>query len=196
LPAYTVIIKDRADEALLLMATTDKLTGSTNRHAFLDAAAAIYRNSRCFQFPLSVIFLEIDHFKQVNDRYGHAFGDLVLARFAALIDKCLRGGSDLSCRYGGEEFVVLLSHADSSAAHSVADRIMKEVRGARFAEQPDFSFTVSIGVFSGVPSSDQNLDYAIHAADTALYRAKRSGRDQIVFSGMSARYVPLPACSR
>jgi diguanylate cyclase (GGDEF)-like protein len=181
LPSYTVIIKDYADEALMLMATTDKLTGATNRHAFMDASAAVCRSGRNTRVPLSVLFIDIDHFKQINDRYGHAFGDAVLVRMAELIDKCLRG-SDLSCRYGGEEFIVMLPRTVGSAAHAVAERIMNEVRAARFEEQPDFSFTVSIGISSADPSSKQSFDDIISSADAAMYRAKRAGRDRIIVS--------------
>ncbi|MDR1706029.1 MAG: GGDEF domain-containing protein [Clostridiales bacterium] len=181
LPSYTMIVKNRADAALLLMATTDRLTGATNRHAFLDAAAMVFKNSRRHGVSVSALFLDIDHFKQINDTYGHAFGDAVLARMAALIDKCLRG-SDLSCRYGGEEFLMLLPNSDNAAAELVANRITDEVRKARFDEQPDFSFTVSIGVSSGVPASDQAMDAAFKSADEAMYEAKRAGRDRVVIS--------------
>jgi diguanylate cyclase (GGDEF)-like protein len=183
LPAYTLIIKEYADEALLLMATTDRLTGATNRHAFLDAAMAIHRNSRIFKTPLAVLFLDIDFFKKVNDKYGHAFGDRVLTNLAAIIDSCLRD-SDLSCRYGGEEFVVLLSRSDMQAAQIVSCRIMEEVRALRFPEQPDFSFTVSIGVFCGVPRQDQTFDEVVRYADEAMYQAKNAGRNRVIFSEM------------
>jgi diguanylate cyclase (GGDEF)-like protein len=176
LPSYTMIIKGYADEALILMATTDRLTGATNRHAFMDAAAIIFRNAVRAGQPISVLFLDVDNFKQINDTYGHAFGDAVLARLAALIDKSLRE-SDLSCRYGGEEFMILLPRADSAAAETVAKRIVDEVRGARFEEQPEFSFTVSIGISSRVPLSEQEMDDAFRSADKAMYRVKQAGRD-------------------
>lgn len=183
LPAYTLILKDYADEALRLMATTDRLTGATNRHAFQDAAVAIYNNCKYLRLPISVLFIDIDYFKQVNDTYGHAFGDTVLARLARIIDTCLRE-SDLSCRYGGEEFVVLLPRADCSSARLVAQRIIHEVRGARFEERPDFAFTISIGVSCGVPPcEEQNVEAVIREADEAMYLAKRTGRDRIVFYG-------------
>jgi diguanylate cyclase (GGDEF)-like protein len=192
LPAYTLIIKEYADDALLLMATTDRLTGATNRHAFLDAAMAIHRNSRIFKTSLAVLFLDIDYFKRVNDKYGHAFGDKVLMRLAGIIDTCLRE-SDLSCRYGGEEFVVLLSHSDIQAAQIVAGRIMEEVRALRFPEQPDFAVTVSIGVYCGVPRQEQSFDEVVRYADEAMYQAKSAGRDQVVCSEMcdDARRVTI-----
>jgi diguanylate cyclase (GGDEF)-like protein len=179
MPFYTLIIKSYSDEALILMATTDRLTGTTNRHAFLDAASAIFNNSKRSAFPISVLFLDIDHFKNINDKYGHAFGDLVLKKMAAIIDKCLRK-SDLSCRYGGEEFVMLLSHSDSAAALTVAERILNEIRLTRFDEQADFSFSACIGVCTTVPDSSYNFEDAVRFADEAMYRAKRSGRDQVM----------------
>jgi diguanylate cyclase (GGDEF)-like protein len=178
-----MILKSHTDEALMLMATTDRLTGATNRHAFLDAAIAVYKNCFHLKCPVSLLFMDIDHFKQINDEFGHGFGDTVLTRFAALIDKCLRD-SDLSCRYGGEEFVVLLANADTLAAKKVADRIMNEVRLSRFDEKPDFTFSVSIGVSWGVPISDSGFQEAIRVADEAMYRAKRSGRDRVVITSV------------
>ncbi|MDR1701539.1 MAG: GGDEF domain-containing protein, partial [Sporomusaceae bacterium] len=178
LPAYTLIIKSYTDDALLLMATTDKLTGTTNRHAFLDAAEAVCKNSKRLHFPVAMLFLDVDHFKEINDTYGHSFGDTVLVRMAALIDSCLRE-SDLSCRYGGEEFVMLLPHADIQAARSVAERLLKEARQARFEEEPGFSFTVSIGIYAGGCSSCDNVNDSIRFADAAMYQAKNSGRNQI-----------------
>jgi diguanylate cyclase (GGDEF)-like protein len=181
LPSYTMIIKGYADEALIMMATTDHLTGATTRHAFLDAAAGIFKSSDRSGRPVSVLFLDVDHFKRINDTYGHAFGDTALQRVAALIDKCLRG-SDLSCRYGGEEFMVLLPHADGAAAEMVAQRILEEVRQTRFDEQPAFSLTVSIGVATRVPPSEQEMDAVFRAADKAMYQAKREGRDRYTVS--------------
>jgi diguanylate cyclase (GGDEF)-like protein len=125
-----------------------------------------------------VLFLDIDYFKSINDKYGHAFGDLVLIKMAAVIDKCLRK-SDLSCRYGGEEFVMLLSDSDSKVAQTVAERILNEVRQTRFEEHTGFSFSASIGICTTVPASGYNFEDAVRFADEAMYRAKRSGRDQV-----------------
>lgn len=184
LPAYIMIIKEYTDDALVLMATTDKLTGATNRHAFQDAAAAMVENCKRYRGPLSLLFIDIDHFKQVNDQYGHAFGDAVLAMLASIIDRCLRG-SDLSCRYGGEEFVVLLSGSDFAAAQAVAGRIMDQVRQAGFEEHPDFQFTISVGVASGVPAQHHQLEDIITAADKAMYKAKHQGRNRVVAAGFA-----------
>lgn len=186
LPTYVLIIKEYAEDALVLMATTDKLTGATNRHAFQNAAAAILENCKQYRRSLSIFFIDIDHFKQVNDQHGHAFGDTVLAMLSSIIDKSLRG-SDLSCRYGGEEFVVLLSNSDYDAAQLVAGRIMNEVRKTRFAERPDFAFTVSIGITSGVPAAHHCLEAIIAASDRAMYNAKHAGRDCIKYVSYTTR---------
>lgn len=186
LPSYALIIKDYSDDALLLMATTDRLTGATNRHAFLDAAKAVCKNSRLFSIPVSVVFLDIDMFKQINDTYGHAFGDMVLLRIAELIDKCIRD-VDLSCRYGGDEFVMMLPHTDSEAARNVAQRVLEGARQLKFDKKPDFNVTVSVGVYSLVPSTDESLEHAINAADDAMYEAKRAGRNQIVVSELAVK---------
>lgn len=178
LPAYILIIMEYANSALTLMATTDKVTGATNRHAFLEAASAVCGNCRKLHLSVSLLFIDVDHFKKVNDQYGHNFGDSVLVRLASIIDGCLRG-SDLSCRYGGEEFVVLLPCSGCVSAKFVAERIANAVRTARFDEHPDFSFTVSIGVANGVPSRHYGLMDIIKDADKAMYDAKRAGRDCI-----------------
>ncbi len=195
----------RRGDALVRMATTDKLTGASNRHAFFDMANSIYENSRQRGAPLSLLFIDIDHFKQINDHYGHGFGDVVLARLAENISGCLRG-SDINCRYGGEEFVILLANADKDAAQLVAHRIMEKVRQIRFEEYPDFHFTVSIGVSSMVPSSPRGLDLLIRSADSAMYQAKQTGRNRVVAgdphgsadSGEGScplRFAPISRCS-
>ena len=169
----------RRGDALVHMATTDKLTGASNRHAFFDIANTICENSRQFSTPVSLLFIDIDHFKQINDQYGHGFGDAVLSKLSDTLLRCLRS-SDVNCRYGGEEFVLLLSNANGDAAQLVAHRIMEQVREMRFEEHPDFRLTVSIGVSSMVPSAPPEIDLLIRSADNAMYRAKQTGRDRIV----------------
>ncbi len=179
IPAYIIIEKEYTDSALRLMATTDKLTGATNRHAFTEAVTAVYKDYIRLKNPMSILFIDIDYFKKVNDQYGHAFGDEVLARLSELIDRCLRN-SDLSCRYGGEEFVIMLTRADHNTAERVAQRIMEEVRQTVFESNKDFRFTVSIGVYSGIPTKEQSVDTFIGFADEAMYEAKRNGRNKMV----------------
>lgn len=168
----------RRGDALVHMATTDRLTGAPNRYAFFDIANTIYEKSSQSGTPISLLFIDIDHFKQVNDRYGHGFGDAVLLRLSKTLLGCLRS-SDVNCRYGGEEFVLLLANADVDAAQLVAHRIMEQVREIRFEEYPDFRLTVSIGVSSMFPSDLPGIDLLIRSADSAMYQAKQAGRDQI-----------------
>ncbi len=169
---------EQLNETLVQIASTDKLTGAANRHGFFDLADTAYQNSSRLQSPMAVLFIDADHFKVVNDTWGHSFGDRVLLQLSEVISSCLRG-SDLCCRYGGEEFLVLL-HSDRTVACAVAERIMEKVRSLRFPDCPDFQFTVSIGIAAGVPSPGQCLEDFISGADCAMYQAKKSGRDRAV----------------
>lgn len=170
---------EQRNKTLFHMASTDKLTGAANRHGFFDLANTAYENSIELHSPLAALFIDVDHFKMVNDTWGHSFGDQVLMRLSEVINSCLRG-SDLCCRYGGEEFLVLLLHSDCTVACTVAERIMEKVRSLRFPDCPNFRFTVSIGIAAGVPSDQQCLEDFINGADCAMYQAKKSGRDRSV----------------
>jgi len=171
----------RLNESLILAATTDNLTGAANRHSFLDTAKTLFDNSVRLKRPISALFIDVDYFKQINDVYSHEFGDVVLARISRIIAKCLRT-TDLSCRYGGDEFVVLLSIADDKIAEDVANRMMKEIKEARFEQYPDFRLFVSIGISSKTPESEESLDDLINKADEAMYQAKQSGRNMIIIN--------------
>jgi len=156
---------DRMGEAAL----RDPLTGLGNRHLL---ARAIEKETGEF----SVIFVDVDHFKQVNDTYTHAVGDEVLRRVADLLRADCRS-EDVLVRYGGDEFLALVFGAGApAAARGVAERLLDAVRGAPWAHlAPDLAVTVSVGVGSPIPGRD-----AVAGADVALYAAKRAGRDRIV----------------
>ncbi len=179
LPAYLLLIKEDSDQLIAAMATKDMLTGLSNRYSFLDAAQRIFLRSRMNGSPIAVLFIDIDHFVAVNTGHGHTFGDRVLAALGRTIGECLRP-TDLSCRYGGEEFVILLHDCDAAAAIAVAERIRLLVSRLSFPENPDFRCTLSIGVVDGVPDDGDSLDLYIGRADSALYMAKRAGRDRVV----------------
>lgn len=168
----------RSNEALVHMASTDKLTGASNRHAFFKRGKALHEHSKNLNIPISVLFIDIDHFKQINDIYGHTFGDEVLERISNAIMRCLRG-SDINCRYGGEEFVVLLAHADTDAAHLVAHRIINVVHSMRFREHPDLRLSVSIGLSCMQADAPRSLENLIRCADKAMYQAKQNGRNRV-----------------
>ncbi|MGI6152667.1 MAG: diguanylate cyclase [Christensenellaceae bacterium] len=163
------------------MASTDPLTELTNRNGFLIKAPVVYTTCKIERLPLTLLFFDLDHFKQVNDEYGHPFGDEVLKAFAAIIRQ-ETGIDDVCCRYGGEEFILLLSDCGASDGRATADRILEAVRGIRFQSHPNFSITVSIGMITGVPGKYDTLNGYIQSADNALYMAKENGRNQVVVS--------------
>lgn len=156
-------------------AQTDKLTGVANRRALLvDLFNEVERANR-YERPLSVAFVDIDHFKAVNDTYGHQRGDAVLQAVAYELRRALRDG-ELIYRLGGEEFLVLLPGADHDAAIEIAER----VRGAVTASRPgDLELTLSAGVASAA-GDGVSYDDLFRSADVALFEAKRGGRDRVV----------------
>lgn len=169
-------------EKLRYLGLTDGLTGVRNRRYFdqrlLDECRAVQRHGR----PLACLFLDLDRFKQINDSHGHQSGDIVLQRTAERIARQLRD-SDLLCRYGGEEFVVLLLDTDTGAASDVAERIRVAVSESE-VDLPEgilLPVTLSVGV-AVVENTDeleaeQLASQLVEAADAALYRAKASGRN-------------------
>jgi diguanylate cyclase (GGDEF)-like protein len=180
----SAILQNETSESLKdaeAMASTDPLTGLMNRNGFLMRAPGVYAECRSSQLPLSILFFDIDYFKRVNDKYGHPFGDEVLKAFSEVL-KDETGEENVSCRYGGEEFLLLMKNSDLAAGKEWADQILEKVRRIRFPECPEFSFTVSIGMMTGIPGMHDTLNGYIQKADDALYRAKNNGRDQMVIS--------------
>jgi diguanylate cyclase (GGDEF)-like protein len=163
-------------------ALRDPLTRLYNRRYLLSQLESEFSYVERHRTPLSVVMLDIDHFKQVNDTYGHLVGDEVLAGFAALLQVTIRG-EDLAARYGGEEFILVCRGVVAEVALKIAERILRQVgEAALSAEEPDLRVTVSAGV-AAVPhpkiTTPQEL---IAAADRALYDAKRAGRNRVVES--------------
>lgn len=159
-----------------LLAMSDPLTGLPNRRHLWQQAERLIASAKRYQFSIAVIMLDIDHFKKINDTYGHDVGDVVIKALADLIDETARE-TDLPCRLGGEEFAIAFSHSDTQQATAVAERIREKVKTLSFdSDQGRFRMTVSIGVTALTDS----LDDALKNADEALYIAKNSGRDQVV----------------
>ncbi len=177
--AYLLFIKEDNDIRIREIATTDTLTNIPNRFSFFEQATRVFSRARFSKEPNTLLFLDIDHFKKVNDTYGHHFGDIVLIEFARILKRNLRP-FDLFCRYGGEEFLVMLPAHDESAGVIVAERIMKDFSHLSFDLHPEVRITVSVGIFSAVPQFKEDLNNFIRKADIALYDAKNAGRNRIV----------------
>ncbi|MBY6263376.1 diguanylate cyclase [Azospirillum sp. 412522] len=166
------------EEALRDMASRDPLTGIFNRRSFMDMARAQMARAHRFHEPLSVFVLDVDHFKRINDTFGHATGDDALRMVAAGCQAILRE-YDILGRLGGEEFVVVLPGATADESRVVAERVRRHL--ARMPiEAPDgtFRLTASIGI-AGLEGANDTLERAIHRADLALYRAKHLGRNRV-----------------
>jgi diguanylate cyclase (GGDEF)-like protein len=176
--AFLVMQRERAEAELRRLAMFDALTQVLNRRAFLQLAEReMARMQRAGQ-PFAALMLDLDHFKRVNDRYGHAAGDRVLADFAQRAQASLRP-TDLLCRYGGEEFCVLLPATTQAQAMEVAERVRTAVSGTPLGSLAE-TVTVSIGVASFEHAAGQALSYVIERADAALYTAKGLGRNRVV----------------
>ena len=165
----------------LEMAITDQLTGLHNRRYMSRHLDNLLSNARRSERPLAFVIMDIDHFKHVNDTYGHDIGDEVLKEFASRIAANVRG-IDLACRYGGEEFVVVMPDTDVAFAYSIAERLRQTVEAnpVRISRAPgQINITISIGI-AKMEGGDDSADALLHRADQALYRAKRSGRNRVV----------------
>lgn len=190
--AFIVLIlaKDRTVHLYKTAATTDPLTGLLNRRGFFDAAGIVMGRNRKSVVPVSVLAFDLDHFKSINDRYGHAVGDAVLQLFARVVRETTRA-DDVIGRLGGEEFVAVLPGALNDAA-AVGERVRSALAAASIVRNGQhIAATVSIGVASGPSSSAVNS--LITRADEALYRAKSEGRNRVV---MADEIVNAPAETR
>jgi diguanylate cyclase (GGDEF)-like protein len=163
-----------------IMAVTDGLTGLFNHREFYQALRRELERSRRYRHPLSLLIIDVDDFKQFNDRYGHPAGDSALRRIADLLRKCARA-TDTLARYGGEEFAVILPESPPSGALMVAERIKTEVCGYNFipnAKYPVY-LTVSIGIYT-TEDGGVSEDQMVSLADEAAYNAKNAGKNRVV----------------
>jgi diguanylate cyclase (GGDEF)-like protein len=173
----------KSNQLLLQLSNTDPLTGLHNRRYLMDTLAREVERSCRTDIPLSLVMIDIDHFKRVNDTYGHQVGDAVLVAVAALLQGQLRP-YDTAARFGGEEFVQVLPSTELAAAGAVAERLRKLTANLSFAKEgaADLELTISAGVALVSPGSIVNADDLIRQADTALYRAKQDGRNRVVLA--------------
>lgn len=160
--------------------STDQLTGVMARAAWFDVAAGEVTRARRYERPLSLLVLDIDHFKSVNDQLGHTAGDAVLREVAQVVQKQLRQ-SDVLGRFGGEEFVALLPETGLADAAFFAERIRKAVKEASYPGHDDLSCTISIGI-AELSQNEEKIGTLFERADNSVLQAKINGRDRVEIS--------------
>jgi diguanylate cyclase (GGDEF)-like protein len=157
------------------LATSDPLTACLNRRSFFEQFESQWTSAHRYQHPLSCVMIDIDQFKSINDTFGHQTGDEVLQKVAQVLQTGARD-CDIVCRYGGEEFVLLLPHLEIEDATSAAERLRGAIKAAKF---PNMTVTASLGV-SALSQGAHDPQALLEQADKSMYLAKRNGRDQVV----------------
>ncbi|MBN1843862.1 MAG: diguanylate cyclase [Deltaproteobacteria bacterium] len=168
-----------AMKKMVEMSTRDDLTGLYNRRYFMEALEREVARAGRYEFEIVLCMADLDHFKRINDTYGHPVGDRVLSEIGRMLKKCFRQ-SDLVCRYGGEEFAVILPNTRIEEARTVGERFREMVAGYAFEyEEAQFQMTVSIGIAKLDGSESKTPMELVAKADEALYRAKGGGRNRV-----------------
>lgn len=162
---------------LFALATTDKLTGCHNRHSLTEFSGKFISQATRHEYPVSLLVIDLDHFKAINDNHGHATGDVVLELTGALLNESFRDG-DLVARYGGEEFVVLMTHCDGENARIKAEKLRIAIEGMK---PEGLNITTSIGATSLEVGSNGDFEDMFRAGDKGVYAAKENGRNRVVF---------------
>ena len=161
------------------LAVTDGLTGISNRPSMEKSLRIEFERSKRYNSPLSLILLDVDHFKDVNDTYGHQKGDEILIAIASLLKKACRA-NDIAARYGGEEFLMILPQSNAQGAFKIAERVRKEMMKISFTgNESNFAVTVSCGV-AEFNKDYESINKLIAVADRALYEAKNGGRNKTI----------------
>ncbi len=175
------------------LVTTDSLTGLPNRRYFFSRAQTEFIRSNRYERPLSLVMIDVDHFKDVNDKHGHLVGDAALRHIAEIMKSCVRE-SDMVARYGGEEFVIILPETDPAGSRFIAERVRTEIEASRMKidNKSELRMTVSLGI--ACMSKDNqfsDIDKLLQKADDAMYRSKQSGRNCITIAGVyQTEFVP------
>jgi len=178
---FLLMHRERREASVSRLATIDSLTGIFNRRSFFELGEKSLAYGRRHGTPVSLVLLDLDHFKQINDSLGHHAGDGVLRHFVGVVQACLRK-EDVLTRYGGEEFCVLLPVSGPEVAHPLAERIRTAVERARFEHEGErLTITTSAGVATALPG-EGTLESLVQHADAALYAAKREGRNRVVLA--------------
>lgn len=179
----SLIELERAKKQLEQLATIDSLTGIPNRRSIDDALQREWLKAMRTSEPLAAMMIDIDHFKNYNDYYGHQAGDVCLRQVAHAIRASLRRPTDYVGRYGGEEFIVLLTHSDWEKAKNMAEKIFASIRLLKLqhlASPTSEVVTISAGVNIVIPTPKLSVSSLVHQADEALYQAKHDGRNRFV----------------
>ncbi len=172
------LVKERTAE-LQRLAITDPLTEVFNRRHLFVLGEQAFQQAQRYRHPLAALMIDLDHFKQINDRYGHAVGDQALKKLAERLVSNLRA-VDILGRYGGEEFVVLMPETDGETARQTAERLCASIRAIKVeTAHGGISFTASIGIATLHAANDVTIDALIQRADAAMYAAKQAGRNQV-----------------
>ncbi|AKZ64523.1 diguanylate cyclase [Herbaspirillum hiltneri N3] len=175
---------EQANHQLEALSATDSLTGIANRRRFDEALGGELRRAVRSQKPLALMMLDVDYFKNYNDRYGHLAGDDCLRAIARVLRTSSRRATDLAARYGGEEFAVIVAESDSANAMQLAENIRNAVAALQIAHEdsPFGCVTCSIGVTAVQVDEDMSTDTLLRLADVALYQAKALGRNRVALS--------------
>jgi diguanylate cyclase (GGDEF)-like protein len=180
---FILLVKERIERAVQRQAMTDGLTGIFNRRAFMERAKRELAIARRKRQPLALLMLDIDHFKRINDTYGHAAGDAALVEISRLVGKRLRQ-QDTFGRYGGEEFCILLPDTEEQGALTLAEALRQAVEATPLSiEQAQVAVTISIGVgvcHAGCLGCADDFSRLLNDADRALYQSKAQGRNRTV----------------
>jgi diguanylate cyclase (GGDEF)-like protein len=183
-----------ARERMKQLSITDDLTETYNHRYFMESLDLELRRAERYEYPISLMMLDIDHFKIYNDTYGHMAGDRVLKQVAHVMKETVRH-TDILARYGGEEFAGILIKTELDEAYQVAERVRVAVENFAFDReetQPESHLTVSIGI-STLSSDVSTLQRLIKTADKALYEAKGAGRNQVAISQVASSGLPKSA---
>jgi diguanylate cyclase (GGDEF)-like protein len=188
--AASVIARDiterkKAEQLLQRLSTIDELTGLANRRAFVEFLDEEWRRALRAGHMISVMMIDVDFFKRYNDTYGHLKGDACLKLVADVLESVARRPGDKVARFGGEEFVVVLSMTDKQHAVSIAEKIRMDIEALKILHvksKVNNFVTVSIGVVTLIPQQDMSPSEIIKYADEALYKSKNQGRNRVVVS--------------
>jgi two-component system, chemotaxis family, response regulator WspR len=168
---------------LLRLSKVDGLTGLSNRRYFNEYLEAEWKRATRSQEPLSILMIDVDHFKQYNDTYGHVAGDQVLKKIALALKDCCQRSTDLAARFGGEEFIIILPNTPAFNISFIGNKICRAVEDLNIphvASSIGEFLTISVGAATAIPEPGEPFSALVDAADRALYEAKRMGRNRLV----------------